>query len=130
LSLHASPFSLVFSRAMATVIVHVYGPLDARTAPELKHRLVDVIDGQGNRRMVLDLRKTTRVDAVGFAVMVDALRRQTRRGGDLVVSGPTPEVLQAFAAAGLDKVFSITRAWEHPVHGGAGATVRPLPRSG
>ncbi len=123
-------FSLVFSRALGSVIVHIHGALDATTAPELKDRLVDVIDGQGNRQLVLDLRRTTRIDSNGFSVLVDALHRQRKRGGDLVVSGPTSDVAEAFVAAGLDKVFVITPAWTHPAHGSASAKVRRRGRGG
>lgn len=123
-------FSLVFSRALGNVIVHIHGVLAANSAHELKDRLVDVIDGQGNRQLVVDLRKTTRIDSTGFSVLVDALHRQRERGGDLVLSGPTTDVAQALVAAGLDKVFEITPAWSHPARGRAGAEARWLGRSG
>jgi anti-anti-sigma factor len=130
MALDRTGFSLVFSRALGKVIVHIHGALDATTAPELKDRLVDVIDGQGNRQLVLDLRRTTRIDSKGFSVLVDALHRQRKRGGDLVVSGPTSDVAEAFVAAGLEKVFVITPAWTHPAHGSASAEVRRLGRGG
>ena len=126
MALDRPDFSLVFSRALGKVIVHIHGPLDANSAPELKDRLVDVIDGRGNRQLVLDLRGTTRIDSVGFSVLVDALHRQRKRGGDLVLSGPTSDVTRAFVAAGLEKVFVITPAWIHPARGSAGAEIRQL----
>ena len=112
-----SEFSLGFSRALGNVIVHIHGALDADNACELKDRLVDVIDGQGNRRLVVDLRETTFIDSTGFSVLVDALKRVQKYGGELVLSAPTSDVAAAFAAAGLDKVFDITPAWAHPAHG-------------
>jgi anti-anti-sigma factor len=113
-------FSLAFSRALGKVIVHIHGALRADNVHELKARLVDVIEGQGNRRLVLDLRRTTLIDAAGFSVLVDALNRMQRSGGELVLSGPTSNVALAFAAAGLDKVFVITPAWAHPARGDGG----------
>ncbi len=123
-------FSLVFSRALGKVIVHVHGALDSKSAYELKDRLVDMIDGQGNRQLVLDLRRTTRIDSTGFSVLLDALHRQKKRGGEFVLSGPPRDVAQAFVAAGLDKVFVITPQWSHPANGRAGAEVHWLRRSG
>jgi anti-sigma B factor antagonist len=111
-------FSLAFSRARGKVVVDIYGALDAETAPELKDRLVDVIDGQGNRQLVLDLARTTHIDSSGISVLVDALKRMQRTGGELVLSGPTSQVSRALALAGLDKVFVITPAWAHPARGG------------
>jgi len=113
----ASHLSLVFSRALGRVVVHVHGPLDADTAHQLRDRLVDVIDGQGNRQVVLDLREMTRIDAVGFSVLVGAQERIQSIAGELILSGPTRAMTRAFAAAGLDEVFVITPAWTHPAHG-------------
>ena len=112
-----SEFSVGFSRALGRVIVHIHGALDADNAHELEDRLGDVIDGQGNRRLVVDLRATTFIDSTGFSVLVDALKRMQRNGGELVLSAPASDVAVAFGAAGLDKVFHITPAWAHPARG-------------
>ena len=76
-----SGFSLVFSRALGKVVVHIHGALDASTAPALKARLVDIIDNQGHRQVVLDLRMMTGVDAAGLVVFADALKRMDDYGG-------------------------------------------------
>ena len=101
------------------MIIHIHGALDADNAHELKDRLVDVIDGQGNRRLVVDLRATTFIDSTGLSVLVDALKRMQKNGGELVLNAPASDVAAAFGAAGLDKVFDITPAWAHPAHGDA-----------
>ncbi|MCA1707505.1 MAG: STAS domain-containing protein [Actinobacteria bacterium] len=114
-------FSLGFSRAFGKVIVHIHGRLDADTAQELKDRLVDVIDGQGNRQLVVDLRGMTLIDTAGLSVLVDASERLQTKGGELVLSGQSSQVAHAFAAAGLDATFEFTPAWAHRAHGGARA---------
>ncbi|MDP8937170.1 MAG: STAS domain-containing protein [Actinomycetota bacterium] len=119
-----SGFSLVFSRALGQVVVHVHGTLDATTAPALNARLVDIIDGQGNRQVVLDLRKMAAVDAAGLVVLADALKRMDDRGGDLLLSGPTSSVEEQLRAVGLDKTFGITPEWMHPARGRIGASRR------
>ncbi|MDQ6725296.1 MAG: STAS domain-containing protein [Actinomycetota bacterium] len=120
-----SDFSLAFSRARGKVVVDIHGPLDAGNARELKDRLVDVIDGQGNRQLVLDLARTTRIDSAGLSVLVDALKRMQKTGGRIVLSGPTCQVARALAVAGLDKVFTITPSWTHPARGGRTHLGRP-----
>ena len=112
-----SEFSLVFGRALGKVVVSIHGPVDARTAPELRDRLRDVIDGQGNRHVVLDLRGTTLVDPAGLTAVVDAHQRMQRIAGELVFSGPSPDLIHAFRSADLDKVFTVTPAWSHPAYG-------------
>lgn len=114
-------FSLVFSRTHGTVVVYVVGALDAASARQLDDRLVDIIDGQGNLRLVVDLADTRSIDRAGLAVLVDALQRMRRTSGELLLSGPTGEVAQALNAAGLDKVFVITPAWAHPAYGDSGS---------
>ena len=109
-------FSLVFGRALGKVIVSIHGPVDADTAPELRHRLRDLIDGQGNRHLVLDLSGTTLVDDAGLAVFIDAHKRMQRIAGELVFSGAPTKVLGTLKAAGLDKVFTVTPAWSHPAN--------------
>lgn len=120
------PFSVVFTRAFGKIIVHIHGGLGADKAQELHDRLLDVIDGQGNRHLIIDLRAMTYIDAAGIAVLVDALKRMEQYGGDLVLSGPTVDVMHALDAAGLAQVFVVTPAWAHPAHGeGAPAVANP-----
>jgi anti-anti-sigma factor len=120
-----SGFSLVFSRALGKVVVHVNGLLDVNTAPALQARLVDIIDGQGNRQVVLDLRQMTGVDVAGLFVLTDALKRMEDCGGVLLLSGPTASVEEQLRAVGLEKTFGITPEWTHPARGGLGAIPRP-----
>lgn len=119
-------FALVFSRALGKVIVHVHGPLDADTAPDLENRLVDIIDDQGNRQVVLDLRRMTSVDADGLFILADALKRMDDYGGELLLSGPAKAVEAQLRAVGLEETFGITPEWTHPARGGIGASGRWL----
>ena len=114
---NGSRFSLVFGRSLGRVVVHIHGALDAATAGQLRHRLADLIEGQGNRQLVLDLRETTLIDARGLSVLVDAHKRIQRIAGSLVLSGASPDLVRTFEAAGLSNVFNLTPAWAHPAHG-------------
>jgi anti-anti-sigma factor len=116
-----SDFSLNFSRDSGKVVVQVQGALDAGAAPTLRERLVDIIDGQGNRQVVLDLREVTAVDFAGLVVLVETLRRMDGYGGELVLSGPTVVVAGQLRAAGLGELFLITPDWRHPAWGRIGA---------
>ncbi len=114
---NGSRLSLVFGRSLGRVIVEVNGPLDATTAGQLRHRLTDLIDGQGNRDMVLDLRGMTLIDGGGLSVLIQAHKRMQMNDGRLIMSAASPEALRLFEDAGLDKVFSLTPSWMHPAHG-------------
>ena len=110
-------FSLTFGRAMGRVVVTVEGGLDAKTAPELGHRLLDVIEGQGNRELVLELRGMTAIDRAGVAVLVDTLKRVQRNAGSLLLSGPAPHIVDTLVGFGVDQAFAISPAWAHPSFG-------------
>jgi len=112
-----SRFSLVFGRSLGRVVIEIGGSLDATTSGQLKHRLADLIEGQGNRQLVIDLRETTLVDSRGLAVMVDARKRIQRNAGSMVLSGASPDVIRVFEAADLANVFNLTSPWAHPAHG-------------
>jgi anti-anti-sigma factor len=114
---NGSRFSLVFGRSLGRVVVDIHGELDAASAGQLTHGLRDLIEGQGNRQIVLDLRGMTLIDPSGLAVLVDAHKRIQRNAGSLVLSGASPEMMRAFEAAGLANVFNFTPAWAHPAHG-------------
>jgi len=117
LSSNGATFSLAFGRAYGAVVVDIQGALDADTAGQLRDRLVDLIDGQGNRHLVMNLVETTCVDATAMAVLLDAHTRIRDNDGTLVLSGASPGVLLTIEDAGLDKVFTLTPAWAHPAHG-------------
>jgi anti-sigma B factor antagonist len=117
-------FSLVFSRALGKVVVHVHGALDGVSAPALAARLTDIIDNQGNRQVVLDLRQLTSVDAAGLFVLADALKRMADYGGELLLSGPTSAVEEQLRAVGLEETYGITPEWKHPARGGINASSR------
>ncbi len=90
MTLDGTNFSVRFSRALGKVIVHIHGALDGDTAHQLKDRLVDAIDGQGNLQLVLDLRRVTLIDSAGFAGLVDALKRMQKGAASWFSAGRWP----------------------------------------
>lgn len=108
----------MFSRALGKVVVHVHGALDGFSARALTARLTDIIDNQGNRQVVLDLRQMTSVDAAGLFVLADALKRMADYGGELLLSGPSSAVEEQLRAVGLEETYGITPEWKHPARGG------------
>ena len=89
---------IVVSRALGKVVVSLYGDVDAQT---LGQTLTDLVNDQGNLALVIDLRHTNSVDSRGVAVLVQASHRLDRHAGELVLSGPSPELCLALQSAGL-----------------------------
>ena len=104
--------SLTFARLDGQVLVKVAGELDGYTAGQLSDALFDVIQGQGNRSLILDLADMTFIDSNGLNVLVRALRWTAERGGTITLAGPRRQAAKVFEIVGLDKVFTITDAVE------------------
>ena len=80
-------FSIVIGRRLGTVVVNVHGELDMARAGQLGNILVDLIDGQGNLSLVVDLHDATTSDPDSLSVFVDAAERARRRGGVVELDG-------------------------------------------
>ena len=82
--------------------VRAAGELDIAAAPELV-RTLDLAEDRA-RRVVLDLRELTFIDAFGVHAIVDANARARSRGRQLLlVRGPTQ----------VDRMLALTGAHEH-----------------
>jgi anti-anti-sigma factor len=61
----------------------------------------DLVNDRGNIALVLDLRHTNSIDASGVAVLVRVSHWLHAHAGELVLSGPSPELWLALQSAGL-----------------------------
>lgn len=108
--LEHQPFRLTTTPALGAVVVCLEGDLDAEHAAEVREHLGDLILASGALTIVIDMQHVTFVDSTGLGVLVGAVRRLRERGGDLVLSAPSPAVLRAIEVSGLGDVFTTTRA--------------------
>ena len=104
----AQEFSIGFRRTEGAVVVDVAGELDAYTAPVLRDRLLDVIEGQGNRFVAVDLGAVGFIDSTAVHVLVQSLRLTRERGGDLMLARVPPPAQRVLDICGLAKIFTIT----------------------
>jgi anti-sigma B factor antagonist len=88
-------------------VVAVRGEIDLFTAPELKQRLTDAIEG-GKTRIVVDLSDTTFLDSTALGVLIGAVKRlRSRDGGALVIVNVDQNIAKTFEITGLDQIFTI-----------------------
>lgn len=93
-------------RALGTVVVTVHEELDGSGAAHLDRILADLIDGQGNLAVVVDLGDVSVVESDGLAVLVAAAERAEGRGGALRLVNPPERVHQALEPRGLAGLFT------------------------
>jgi anti-anti-sigma factor len=93
--------SIVVGRYLGTVVVTVHGELDLSRAGHLGTILADLIDGQGNLSIVVDLQDATATDADSLWVFTEAAERARRRGATMRLNEPPAPLYQALQLRGL-----------------------------
>lgn len=91
----------------SVLCVTVRGDVDLSTTPRLRRAFLD-LDSAGHHHIDVDLERVEFLDSAGIGVLIGALRRARRAGGNLTVSAISPEVADVFSLLGLNLVFAVT----------------------
>ena len=103
-----------------TRIIDAGGEIHVSTAPEFSERLNAAI-AEGKTALVLDFSRVEFIDSTGLSVLLNGLRRLTRRKGALSVVCTNPTVLRLFEITRLDTTFDIHPTREDALKAVAGA---------
>lgn len=103
---HTVDFDLQTHEEGGRTVLTVAGDLDVLTAPQLRARLIEVMD-RGDRQILVDLRPTEFVDSSGLSALVTGVKRARSLGGDLGLICPAGNVRRLIEIAALDQVFAI-----------------------
>lgn len=112
-----------------TCVVSVEGDLDLASAPELKWRLVELLD-KGYARYVLDLSQLTYMDSMGLGVLV-GFRKRVEGSAQLALACLPSTQSKLLEMTGLDACFdhfttleeALTRGAEHSLPYGTDAAM-------
>lgn len=102
------PLRLEYLREDGTVVVRILGEVDLASAPVLREALIELIDGQGNLFVQLDLENLSFIDSTGIGVLVRALRSVRQKGGDLTLMNCRASTLRILEIAGLTEIFGVS----------------------
>ncbi|QNN21390.1 STAS domain-containing protein [Planctomycetales bacterium ZRK34] len=86
--------------------VGLTGDIDLSRSPQLRQDLIQLTE-QTPGRLVVDMTEVPYMDSSGVATLVEALQRQRKHNGKMVLCGLQPKVLSIFEIARLDMVFTI-----------------------
>lgn len=86
--------------------VALRGEVDIYTAPRLKERLLELLDG-GATGVVVDLSAVTFIDSTALGVLIGGVRRLHDVGGSMALVVTTRPVERVLTITGLDRVFAI-----------------------
>lgn len=93
------------------IVVRVGGEVDLRSSPQLRNRLLEVLE-QRPRRLVVDLGGVSYMDSSGVGTMVELKRLIERQKGQMVLADLQPRVRGVFEITQLDKFFTIAASAE------------------
>lgn len=92
-------------------VLEVGGEVDVYTAPRLRERLVELIDG-GARSVIVDLNRVDFLDSTGLGVLVGALKRLRAVSGSFGLVCDKEPLLKIFRITALDQVFPLYHSVE------------------
>jgi anti-sigma B factor antagonist len=103
-------------------VLEVAGEIDVYTAPQLRERLIEMVEG-GARHVIVDLERVEFLDSTGLGVLVGALKRLRGVSGELALVCAQERLLKIFRITGLDRVFTLYQSVDTAVaSGSAGAS--------
>ena len=85
-------------------VVRLVGPLDRISAPDICPQLLTAIK-TGPATLILDVHHVPTADGAGVQTLAFVMHRARQAGGDLRIAGPTEQVKQRLAVAGLDQII-------------------------
>lgn len=98
----------------AAVVLSVSGEVTARTVPELRSRLADLL-APGDRYLVLDLQGVTFLDSAGLQVILGLLRTLPDLGVDLRLVFTQYYLQKLLRVLGIWKLFTVSATVEEAV---------------
>lgn len=98
-------FRADLGRAGGAVVVTLHGVLDDGDAALFAYLLADLIGGQGNQAVVVDLGDLRHADPSGLEVFAAAALWAEGCGGTLRLYAPCPDMAAALAQAGLSRLL-------------------------
>jgi anti-sigma B factor antagonist len=98
-------------------VVTVYGELDVATSPELRERLIELVN-DGRARLVLALDGIDFLDSTGLGTIVSVLKRARTHGGDLRLVCTETRITRLFEITGLDKAVPLLPTVDAAIAGG------------
>ena len=89
------------------VIVSLSGRIDVISANEIETELIELVDSESAKYMVMNLENVEYMSSSGFRVAIAVLRNLKEKGGSLKLCCVQEEVLRVFDVIELTPLFEI-----------------------
>ncbi len=87
------------------VLVRLHGRLGIDSSPDLRDRLLVILQGQPPKTIIVDLTEVSYMEASGIATLLEALKIARNRRATLCLKGLQGRIVRLFEVTGLNKVF-------------------------
>ena len=85
--------------------LNIDGRLDTTTAPQLQYEIDKVTDE--TNKLVLDFKDLIYVSSAGLRVLLSAHKTMLKKGGSLVITNVSEDILEIFEVTGFSDILTI-----------------------
>jgi len=86
-------------------LVRLHGRVGIYSSPDLRDRLLAILQGQPPKTIIVDLTEVSFIDASGIATLLEALKVARNRQATLCLKGLQGRMVRFFEVTGLQAVF-------------------------
>ncbi len=99
-------FEIIEEEKNGVVILRVNGELDALVAPQLKDRLMKLIELE-KKSFVIDFDGLVHINSLAMGILRGRLKEIREKGGDIKLIKLNNHIATIFEMVGLDEIFEI-----------------------
>ena len=91
------------------LVMTVRGEIDLHKSPDLRTEVLDLLQKNHPKRLILNLSQVPYMDSSAIAVLVEALQRVRKGGGSVLLTDLQPRVKSLLEIARLGSIFVICK---------------------
>ena len=90
------------------MLASIIGEIDLHNSPQVRATLLDVLQREKPKRLILNLAGVPYMDSSAIAVLVESLQKIRKLGGKIYLTNLQPRVRGLLEIARLDAIFILT----------------------
>ena len=91
------------------VLASLRGEIDLHNSPQVRAALLEMLQSQQPKRLVLNLAQVPYMDSSAIAVLVESLQKIRKLGGKIYLTDLQPRVKGLLEIARLDSIFVVVK---------------------
>ena len=91
------------------VLASLRGEIDLHNSPQVRGALLEILQSQQPKRLVLNLSQVPYMDSSAIAVLVESLQKIRKLGGKIYLTDLQPRVKGLLEIARLDSIFVVVK---------------------